>query len=506
MHVDERNGVRVLSADAPGPLTGTLMFRVGRRDESFIGGGVTHLVEHLVMGSLGRSHLDCNASVDLTYTEFTATGRPDAVAGFLTRVCAALRDLPTDRLAAEAGVLEAEGGGACHPLAAYLMSRRYGARDLGLAGLREPATRAITAEAVRAWAATHFVRGNAVAWFSGPVPDGVHLTLLEGPARPPLGPPPPRVPLPYPAWVEHPFEDGVALAFEVDAGAVRAVHPPAADWDEAQFVVVSGALGRLLVHRLEDDLRHARGLSYEVDHHAVRAGDGVVHATLYADPRPRDAAVAAGRLVDALRSIADAGPAADDLDFDLEGLREYLDDPRAVLGGLDDAASRLLNGLPPQSGDELLAARERVTAADVAALARAALPTLLLGVPEGVDPAVSGLTEETDDWQAPVTGREHGRRFRSDAPRGSSLICGPDGVTLRLPDSRLTVRWDDVVGLGRHPDGYYRLARSDGQAIPLDARDWKDGDQVIATTLARVPRELHYEEQADEVDHGGHGH
>ncbi|MFN8075387.1 MAG: PH domain-containing protein [Kineosporiaceae bacterium] len=505
MQIDERNGVRVLSADAPGPLTASLMFRVGRRDESFIGGGVTHLVEHLVMASLGRSHLDCNASVDLTLTEFTATGRPEAVADFLTRVCAALRDVPTQRLAAEAGVLEAEGGMACHPLAGYLMSRRYGAVDVGLAGLREPAIPAITADAVRAWARTHFVTGNAVAWFSGPVPDGLDLTLPDGPARSPLAAAPPRVPLPYPVWVEHPHEDGVGLAFEVDADAVRAAHAPAADWDDQQFGVVAGMLCRLLEQRVEDDLRHGRGLSYEVGYHSARAGAGVVHATVHADSRTRDAAVAATVLVGALRAIAEAGPQQADLDFDLEGLREFVADPRAVLAALDDAATRLLHGVALESDEQLVARHDRVSAADVAAVARVALPTMLLGVPEGVRPQVPGVAEEPDDWQSPVTGREHGRRFRSDAPRGSSLVVGDAGITLRLPTGLRTVRWDDVIGLGRHPEGYYRLSRSDGNTIPLDARDWKDGDAVIATVLARVPESLRYDEPAED-HHPGDGH
>lgn len=109
MNRTDVDGVPVLWQDAPAPLSACLVFGVGARHETFRTVGVTHLVEHLVMATLPKSHLDSNAHVDLGSTIFQATGRPEAVVEFISAVCAAIGDLPLSRLATEAGVLEAEG-------------------------------------------------------------------------------------------------------------------------------------------------------------------------------------------------------------------------------------------------------------------------------------------------------------------------------------------------------------------------------------------------------------
>lgn len=500
---DEIDGVPVLRQEAPGPLTATLLFGVGRRDETFVRGGLTHLVEHLVMGSLGRTHLDCNASVDQTFTEFTATGRPEAVAEFLTRVCAALRDLPLDRLAIEAGVLAAEGGAAAHPMEAFALCRRYGATGVGLAWLRDAAVDQLPPEAVREWAARYFVRGNAALWLTGPIPDGVDLRLPEGERRAPMPPLARRIPLPLPMLAEHPFEEGVAISCELPRAALRAELAAVADGvgpvDDDQLDVLVAAFLRLLETRVTDELRHARGHSYEVDGDLSRPGSDVAHLALWADPRPRDAEKAARGMLDVLRSLAEKGPDQAELDFDLEGMREYFGDPRSIPATLDDAARSIVYATTVVGPAELLARRERVTTAMIAAVARVGLRTLLVAVPEGVGLPRAGLNDEPEDWQPPVTGREYARRFRSDAPRGAKLVVGDEGMTLRLPDGSLTVRWADVIGLGRDPKGFRRLIGFDGRSIPIDAADWKDGDHVVATLLARVPRELWFDEPDDEV-------
>src|SRR5687767_10048800 len=104
----EIDGVPVYWEQGPEPLSAGLCFGVGRRDETYATAGITHMIEHLVMGAVPKSHLDKNASVSPKMTEFTATGRPSAVAAFLSEVCQLLADVPVDRLATEARVLTAE--------------------------------------------------------------------------------------------------------------------------------------------------------------------------------------------------------------------------------------------------------------------------------------------------------------------------------------------------------------------------------------------------------------
>lgn len=120
----EIDGIPVFWQEAPGPLSAGLVFACGTRDETFMTIGVTHLIEHLAMSTLPKLHHDHNASVDLTTTEFLATGRPEQVVAFLEAVCTALRALPIGRLAQEAGVIEAEASMAVHPTEAALLMRR----------------------------------------------------------------------------------------------------------------------------------------------------------------------------------------------------------------------------------------------------------------------------------------------------------------------------------------------------------------------------------------------
>ncbi|WP_324273994.1 hypothetical protein [Blastococcus brunescens] len=176
------DGVPVFFAEGPPPFTAGLVFGVGRRDETFVSGGVTHLVEHLAMRAVGRTTIESNASVDLTATEFVASGSPDRVVAFLRAVCLALADLSTEQLAVEADVLRAEGGTVAAPPVALLLGELFGASGAGLAGAREPALRSLDAATVRDWAGRYFVRGNAALWLSGPVPEGLELPLADGPA------------------------------------------------------------------------------------------------------------------------------------------------------------------------------------------------------------------------------------------------------------------------------------------------------------------------------------
>ena len=75
----EIDGVPAFTAPGPERITAVLSFGVGLRDEAFAAVGVTHLIEHLVMGTLPKSHLRCNAMVTVDVTAFYATGRPEAV-------------------------------------------------------------------------------------------------------------------------------------------------------------------------------------------------------------------------------------------------------------------------------------------------------------------------------------------------------------------------------------------------------------------------------------------
>ena len=480
----EVDAVPVLWQQGPAPLSGTLVFRVGLRDESFVAKGVTHLVEHLVMGALPKSHLDRNASVGPGTTEFTATGRPEAVADFLTSVCGLLVDLPVERLATEARVLaveqESQGGS---PFGELLV-QRYGATGLGLLGLRDPAVGAITAEQVREHARRWFVSGNAVLVLTGPPPDGLALRLPDGPrgARAPQR----RPALRLPAQTRYGGED-VAVSFELPS--------PPSDVADVRMVVL-----RVLQARLEDRLRHRGGHSYDVDFLVGRVDNTSAHAAVFADAGRKQVAEVAEGMWEELHRLAQDGPTSEELAHDLAGHREALEDPRGVEHELLDAAKALLSDASYDEPAVRLAAQQRLTSADVASALRAGLGTLLVLVPDDA-PAVLPALPELLPAGSEVEGTPSRRRLWSSAPRGALLVHGPAGASLRLPGvpSR-TVRYDDCVGVGLLDEGHacLQLVGADGTVLSLCERDWKDGSAALAEAVTALVAVPHFHVEQDE--------
>src|SRR4051812_12811744 len=218
------------------------------------------------MRALGRTTLECNASVDLTTTEFIATGPAEQVVGFLRSVCRALADLPTDALAVEADVLRAEGGNATPPAVGRLLGEFYGLEGVGLASVREPAIASLTAADVRNWAASRFTRQNAALWLVGPAVEGIALPLADG--APPGRPAQYRVGVRTPAWQEVPVDGRVTLGAEVP------VRPGMA------------AAVEILRLRVEEELRHRRGVAYAVEGDRVPVDATTRFAVVTTDVRP----------------------------------------------------------------------------------------------------------------------------------------------------------------------------------------------------------------------------
>ncbi|WDZ85694.1 M16 family metallopeptidase [Micromonospora cathayae] len=470
------DGVPVFWARGPEPLTAALLFGCGGRDETFRTIGITHLVEHLTMGSLPRVHHDRNASVDLDVTIFTATGRPDQVVTFLDGVCRTLADLPTDRIDKEAGVLTAEGGNYTDPTSAALYSQRLGVQGAGLAPWAGPGYDRLSAEQVRAHAARFFVAGNAALVLTGPPPADLRLPLPPGPRPEHLLPEP--MPTAGPVWFEH-------VVAEVGVSLLGTGGPV---WAQGMEV---------LSERLEQIARHTHGLSYEVGGDVVPLDRDRRIFTLTVDAREGQEAEVAGLLWTELRRMADEGPTGAELADRCEAARELADDPRAVEPELLDAAVRELFGMAYQDPATRLAQRSRVTPEEVRAAFREALSTAQLVVPCGVAPDLPGLAEGgcRRDRQEPT-----GRVFRppllakvltKDA-RGLRLILTDDGVALRDPDGDVhRIRFSEVVGV--EEDGAGRTVFGlHGCQVPVDPELFKGAEAAVRAVDAAVPAALRY--------------
>ena len=465
------DGVPVFHADGPPPFTAGLVFGVGRRDETFAEGGITHLVEHLAMRAVGRTAIESNASVDLTATEFFASGSPDRVAAFLKAVCRALADLPTDALAIEADVLRAEGGMVAAPPVAVLLGELYGTTGAGLASAREPALRSLGAAAVQKWVRAHFVRGNAALWLSGPVPDGLELPLGDGPA--PRRASQYRRALGTPAWGPMPIEERLVLGAEVSSS-------PA-----------SGATLGILRTRIEDELRHRRGVAYavEADKLAIDAESRVLVVTT--DVRPGSEVLAASMIWREVHRLAGEEPSPEEVEVERERIEAFLDDPRSDLEEARAFAHAAVTGMPAIGAEELRRDAAALTGAAVQEVAAALRDGAVLLVPGEAQlqlPDLQRLAEWSPDL---VEGRTFTRKRLRGVPKEAQLIVGDEGASLLLgEDRRITVRWRDTVGLVRQGPGEWMLVGREGFSFPLSEADWRDGREAVALALAAVPPEL----------------
>ncbi|WP_167760493.1 insulinase family protein [Blastococcus sp. CT_GayMR16] len=475
------DGIPVFVADAPPPLTAGLVFGVGRADETFVRGGLTHLVEHLAMGAVGRTTIDSNASVDLSRTEFVASGAPDQVVDFLRRVCAALSDLPTDRLAVEVDVLRAEGGRAAPPVVGGLLGELYGMTGPGLASVREPALRSLTTDDVRHWTSSWFTRQNAALWLAGPVPEGITLPLPEG--VPPARTARHRTALRTPAWTELPIEGQVALAAEIPPGT--------------HFAVGLEVLRR----RVEDELRHRRGVAYAVE--ADRLPLDAAHrlAVVVSDVRPGNEALAATVLWRELQRLAHEGPTPGELDHERAVLTGQLDDPRCGAEEARAVAEAHVTGIPARSTADLRRDVAALTADQVRDAAATMRDAAVLGVPEPLEPAPGDLPR-LPKWSADVVeGRVFTRKRLRGVPKDARLVVGTQGASVVLSETeRSTVRWAEAVGLVETEPGEFLLLGRDGFTLPVSAADWRDGDQAVALVQAAVPGELQVTD--DDADEG----
>jgi hypothetical protein len=476
----EVDGVPVFWQEGPPPLAAVLMFRVGVRDESFPQRGISHLVEHLAMSGLGRRHHEFNASVHVAMTTFEATGPAVDVAAFLTDVCRALADLPTDRLETERKILavEAEDAGGIVDLHLLL---RYGLRGPGLAAARPPAPDALDADAVRSWAGRHFVRSAAVLALTGPPPPGLRLPLADGPV--PNRPDVPPLDLLGPLWISHGGDRGIAMSVRIPAGEAAAV------------------AGRVARHRLTEELRYRLGLVYDVGLEIAASASGADGTlTLVADPLARAAGQAATVFDAVLTDLRRHGPTEAELADDLTEGRVAHEDPRSALDKAASAAAEHLHHGRAWDPDVARGQRSTLSRVDVSDALSGYPDTAILTVPEGVEPYIEGFTRYPDHVGEPVHGREFKRQRFSPVPRGGTLVVGQDGVSLVLQDSTVTIRWEDVVGYGDGPDDIRTLYGGNGCTIDLHPVFFRAGEDALALVEAHVPGHLRFVESAQAPD------
>lgn len=437
-------------------MTAALVFGVGSRDETYRTCEVTHLIEHLVMGTITRSSLDCNATVTPTATAFHATGEPAAVCAFLSEVCAGIRELPVDRREHEARVIGIEASGVCHPAIASYLGHRYGAQSYGLADSPPDHAATLTDEHVVAHGQRYFHRDNLVLVMSGEPPSDLVLDLPSGSEL--------RREAPAPF-------DRFPASLQIESDEVCLVAEIAAQGDSEAL------LGGVLGERVREELRVGRGIVYDTEVHFELISDVRAVVAVVSDAARGSHEDVARFLWGELHDIAARGPSGDSWTQALGLWRADQSDPRNVSSRLLERAEDLLLGRPPRTEpvtDECLAE-------EVQAAAREALETSLLMVPEDTDLPDLGLPDlDRKPVRPAVTygDRLFRRKLLRLTPWDLSARVGSDGLTLHAGGTTLSAPWIDVVGVG--VDGTIRafMTRS-GVGGLLDGNDYRGGADLL---------------------------
>jgi hypothetical protein len=471
------DGIPVFWADAPPPHEGGLLFRVGRADETLATSGISHLVEHLAMPP-EPTEFDANAWTNESMTAFWAKGTLAEVTAFLGARAAALADLPTERLALEKRILEAEEASVGLDPIAGLTLPRYGIRGLGLTGLEQLGLRRLQVDDVLEWAAARFSAGNAALWVKGPfspfplaLPDGERIPLSESrPADVEL----PAVILDWPG--------GVHLTM-LTSGT------PAANLGVS-----------VLAWRAARRLRFELGLVYHVQAGSLRVAPDVVHRTVSAQCSQTDGPVVQRTMLELLDELAVDGPTESELAVQVEQNRRALQDPANVNGLLAGHAFEEIAGVPFESAATWLERLAATSADEVARELQAALETALFALPPGVeclDPRFTPIPERAPAER--MAGTEFKRRGRQLLPPYPRLVVGPEGVSLALGgDPILSARYESLAALLAWPNGTRGFWSEGGMYFEVHPEHWRRGDRVADEIDRHAPPGLVVPMSADD--------
>ncbi|MEU7335956.1 insulinase family protein [Streptomyces sp. NPDC007074] len=456
-------GIPTLYAPRPGEITAGIFFRVGRADETLATSGITHLVEHLALHHLGLSDLHYNGTTSNTYTHFHVTGTQAEVVTYLNTVCAALRDLPLDRLETEKEILRTEAAGRGNGPDAQLPLWRYGAQGYGLSSYSQLGTWTLTPDQVRDWARTRFTRDNAVLWItSAEIPAGLDLTLPVGT----------RIPAPA-------------------ASSTLPVTPAFIHGDDGHVVfdavlrrsTAAAVFAEVLSRALFQDLRQEGGYSYTAQADYRPRDADFATLTAYADALPKKQDAVVGGFVDAFARLRAGRVEQSELDAVRGKMLKMYDTPDLGAAMLPSDALNLLTGHPILSPEEHRAELAAVTVADLREVARAAWADGLLQVPgRGADWA--GCAQAPRYSESAVTGTRH----QSLEDERCTLVIGAEGVSLTTPGGPVTVRYDSVAAMTTRPDGARSLTGLDGFHLAIEPTLYRGvTEERIAAVDARVP-------------------
>ena len=459
--------VAVRWIDAPPPLVGTMMFRVGPIDERLKTSGITHLAEHLALHPLRSREHAFNGAVHVDHTVFWAAGSEEQVVQFFRDLCRSLTDLPTDRLEAEARVLAAESQALTGSHYTDLLRTWYGPNGPGLLGAPEFGLDWIGPAHVGAWANAHFTAANALLTLTGPPPERLRLNLPVGDYVPVTMPPDDAGFRPDRQVKLRSQPAGICL------GTVARRSVP--------LVMAIGMVGQ----RLREHLRHDLGLVYSIQasYEPLSADDAFLYLGTDCDRTHNDDVSVA--FMNEVRDFAQFGPT----DEEMDRAREESTPPAAA-----DPSSIQRSELTRLGHDELLRhrfisqesateMRSAATAEDVRSAFATAIERCLVIPAPGYD---EGLVDRPRRNQDTYPGKAY-RARRLGSAGISRLIVAEDGVSALTDGRWVSISYRDLALVTRPTSAIRHLYSRTGSWMELDAGAYWRGDRIIQQLDARVP-------------------
>jgi zinc protease len=460
-------GLPLFFEEGPEPAMASLVFRVGVCDEEPTQRGITHVVEHLALFSLGTREHPYNGFVDLLNCTFFAHGTQDELEAFLSDVCKAIGNLPLDRLDAEKRVLQQEAVADPGDIVSELMAHRFGSRAFGAANVQELGLRWLEPEPIAKWASERFTRQNAALWFHGPEPPG-ELPLGQGER---IAPPPPEPleGLDFPAWVA----DGTG---GVAVGALIGREWASTVW-----------LG-LARERLFERLRLNDGLVYEVWADYAPLGRDTSHVALGTACPDEDAGRVTDTLLTALEELRDAGPSDEELATLKRRIeRSYREDPEVARRDLDVAARNALLGRESEDTDEELALLQLVTPEEVRGISATALSNAVVRVPRDT-PAPRDNLAPLDRPPAEIDAPRFKHKALLQGP--TELSIGEAGIRWARDGEVVAIPADEVAAVIEGSADEFVVVAIDGSWIEVKPDALRDGDAAAEAIRRLSPAPL----------------
>lgn len=480
------DGVTVLwtPARTPGPLTAELSFGTGIQDETAPTLGITRVIEALVMSEVGDRPYRFTSTVEEEHTHFAAEGTAEEVTDFLEAVCRALSELPLHHLGHVTRLLGIHAPVTADHRGAEPLRARYGPHGNGLALQQDPGMYGWhTADAVRAHAAAHFTRGNAVLAIDGPPPEGLALPLPDGP-RPRRTAPRPR-PGVGGTWQHHDLET-VSLLFTSRA------------WEPAA-VAAHLVLGR----RVDRTAHGERGIVDTATAHWFLRDRSTLDRVLTLHPADGHAEEAAHVLWQTTLDLAERGPGQEELDAFTARVREELDAPAGHWRSLNRAVDTEHLGIPYCDDTTLLEAYVAVTPQDVRGFLQRVLPDAVLVVPHQTHPDLKTPRgtplPNSDCWRlhtehppTPGTVFRMNPLRRATTPRDErgEYVLTPWGIVNRDANGdEHDIRFDEIALV--LPDGPGRIVLTGcGCDMYVHPQHIRHGERLVAALDAAVPAHL----------------